>query len=223
MSLWLCRFLACQYKLSIRWWRIISSKVFPNQYTCETINCWRLGDAHFQNGSVTVSLSLLPINAADTLVMNNSQQIASQLSYLQDQTLLTLHWRSSLKFCCYCVAHSFAYQGCQSVDYGQPRANCFPIKLLPSAKIVHAPLTLIFRMGLLPGFFHILLAMLTIHWLCITSSKVFPKWLAYKTKYHWHSIDSHVQHGAVMVSQLLFHFTAANTFVTYNRSNSLPN
>ena len=52
---------------------------------------WDEVDGQFQNGVVTVSLSLLPIMAANTLVMDNSEQITYQLPYLQDQKLLRLH------------------------------------------------------------------------------------------------------------------------------------
>jgi len=38
-----------------------------------------------------MSLSLLPIKAANMLIMDNSEQIASQTTYLQQQKSLTLH------------------------------------------------------------------------------------------------------------------------------------
>jgi len=38
-----------------------------------------------------MSLSLLPINDANMLIIDNSDQMASQWTYLQDQKLLTLH------------------------------------------------------------------------------------------------------------------------------------
>jgi len=41
-----------------------------------------------------MSLSLLPMKAANTLIIDNSKQIASQTTYLQDQKSLTLRWRS---------------------------------------------------------------------------------------------------------------------------------
>jgi hypothetical protein len=40
--------------------------------------------------AVILSLSLWPIKAADTLVMDNGAQIVTQLTYLEDQKLLTL-------------------------------------------------------------------------------------------------------------------------------------
>jgi len=64
-----------------------------------------------------MSLSLWSIKAADTFVMDNGEQIASQLTYLEDQKSLTLCWRSLSECGCYRVALSFAYEGWQYVDY----------------------------------------------------------------------------------------------------------
>jgi len=50
------------------------------------------------------------------LVMNNSEQIAFQLTYLQDKKSLILRWCWVLESGCYCVTVHFAYNGCQSVD-----------------------------------------------------------------------------------------------------------
>jgi len=49
--------------------------------------------------------------------MDNSEQIAFQSTDLQDKKLLMLRWRSVSECGCYCVAVSFAYKNCQSVDY----------------------------------------------------------------------------------------------------------
>jgi len=67
--------------------------------------------------AITVSLSPLPIKAANMLIMDNSEQITSHLSCLQVQKLLTLHWRLFSEWGCYCVAFSFAYEGCQYIGY----------------------------------------------------------------------------------------------------------
>ena len=89
-----CRCHFCQYRLPIRWLWITASKSLPKQPTYKTKNRWCSIDAHFQHGAVTMSISPLPIEAADTLIMDNSKQIASQTTYLQDQNSLTLRWRS---------------------------------------------------------------------------------------------------------------------------------
>jgi len=48
-------------------------------------NCWHSVDSHFQNGALTMSRCLLPLNTANMLVIHNSDQITFQLPYLQDQ------------------------------------------------------------------------------------------------------------------------------------------
>jgi hypothetical protein len=50
----------------------------------------RFFDAHFQNVAVTLSIALLPIKAAYTLVMNNSEKLGFQLTYLPQKISLTL-------------------------------------------------------------------------------------------------------------------------------------
>jgi len=59
--------------------------------------------SHVPNGTVTMSLSLLPIKAANMLVMHKSDQISFQLPYLHDQISRTLHWCSF-----WCFVHSNA-------------------------------------------------------------------------------------------------------------------
>jgi hypothetical protein len=47
-------------------------------------------DAHFENGVITMSLSLSALKAANTLVMHNYKQITFQLTYIQNQKSLSL-------------------------------------------------------------------------------------------------------------------------------------
>jgi len=74
-----------------------------------TLN-WCKVDGHFHIRVVTVSLSLLPIMAANTLVMDYSEQITYQLPSLQDQTIVEAplrlifrlgQWLCRLLFCWY--------------------------------------------------------------------------------------------------------------------------
>ena len=111
-------------------------------------------DAHFQNGDVTMLLSLLHIRAAYMLNTDNREQITSRLT-------------------------------------------CF----LPEPDIVDPPLTLIFRMRLLPCPFLLYLWRLPIHWSWITDSKSLSNYLAYKTRNRSRSIDSQYQNVAVTVSR----------------------
>jgi len=64
-----------------------------NYHTDMTRNRWRSVDAHAKNGAVTVLLSYLPINAANTSVMHKNDQVTGELTYLQDHKSLTLCWR----------------------------------------------------------------------------------------------------------------------------------
>jgi len=57
------------------------------------INHWSLHAGYFQNWAVTVMLSILPIKAANMLIMHNSDKITIKLPYLQDQNSLMLFWR----------------------------------------------------------------------------------------------------------------------------------
>jgi len=50
-----------------------------------------LVDAQYPNAAVTVSRSLFPIEVANLLMMNNSEQITFQLTYIHNKKLLTLH------------------------------------------------------------------------------------------------------------------------------------
>jgi hypothetical protein len=52
--------------------------------------CWRSIDGHSKNRAVTVLLSLPPINATCTSVINCSDQIPAKLHYLHDHNSLTL-------------------------------------------------------------------------------------------------------------------------------------
>jgi hypothetical protein len=56
--------------------------------------CGHSVDAHIQNGVVTVSLSLLPILAAKTSVIHNSDHGTVQLPYIEDNKSCTLRSQS---------------------------------------------------------------------------------------------------------------------------------
>jgi hypothetical protein len=112
-----CHFLFCPSRLPVCWLWIPASKWHSNGLTYKIKNHWRSVDAHFQNVAVTVSIFLLPIKAAHTLIMDNSEQIGLQLTYLPQIILLTLRWRSVSECGRYRDAVSFAFKGCQSVEY----------------------------------------------------------------------------------------------------------
>jgi len=113
-----CEFLFCLSGLPIRWLWITARKLCPKQLTYKTKNGSGSIGAHFPHGAVTVSLSFLPVKAADTFVMDNSEQIALQLTHLPDRKLLTLQRYSFSESGCYPVAVGFAYRSWQCIDYG---------------------------------------------------------------------------------------------------------
>jgi len=97
--------------------------------------------------------TVLPIKAANTSIMVKCRIIALGLYKMQHPKLLTLCWRSFSDWGWDHVAFSFAHQGCQYVDYRYQRANGIPMDLLIRPKTVDTPLTLTFRMCLLPCWF----------------------------------------------------------------------
>jgi len=171
-----CRCLFCSSKLPICWLWIPVSKWHPNGLTTyQTKNRWRSIDAHFQNVAVTVSISLLPIKAANTLVMDNSEQLSLQLTYLWHKISLTLRWRSVSECGCYHAVVSFDNKGCQSVDYELQWANNFPINSRKYPTIIDAPLTLIVEMGLFPCRFNNHIVIIDIQWIICTNTQLHAK------------------------------------------------
>jgi len=117
MGRWPCCYLFCQLKLPICLLCVTTTKSVVNYRTYKTTNRWRSVDPHAENGAVTVLLSLLPIEAANTSIMHNNDQGTSELPYLQDHKLLTLHWCSF-----YCIIHltSAAIHNCFHLDLTVP-------------------------------------------------------------------------------------------------------
>jgi hypothetical protein len=72
MRRWPCWHLICQLKLPLCPLCITMTKSLVNYRTYNTTNCWRCVDTHAQNGAVTMLVSLLPINAANTSVMHKT-------------------------------------------------------------------------------------------------------------------------------------------------------
>jgi len=89
-----CHCLCCLSRQLICRLCITATRSLVNDSTYKTTNCWRSIVAHSQNGVVTVLLSFLPIKAANTSVMHNSDQMTVQLPFLQDHKSLMLRWRS---------------------------------------------------------------------------------------------------------------------------------
>jgi len=90
---------ACCYSFCIwrqpepHWW-VIATNHDLRYPRCKAKIHWGSIDAHFQNGAVTVTLCLSPIEAANMMVMHNSDQITFQLPFKHDYKMLTLRWGS---------------------------------------------------------------------------------------------------------------------------------
>jgi hypothetical protein len=65
---------------------------------CKTYNPYCSVEKDFQNGALTILLSILPIKTGNQLVMHKRTEIKFQLPILHDQKSLTLCWLSS-----YCI------------------------------------------------------------------------------------------------------------------------
>jgi len=110
-------------------------------------NCWRSVDTHFHEGARSVSLSVFPIEAANTFNIYRNDHIAFDLRDLQDQKLLTLRWRSISEWGSEHKARTFAYKASQYriCEWSQPFAKQITSDARP--KIVDTPLTLILRLA----------------------------------------------------------------------------
>jgi len=95
-------------------------------YSVDTVLmlCWRSVDAVLMLcwrsfWGVTVSTNtILPIQAANTSIMDKCRSTALGLYKMQHKKSMTLWWRSYSDRCCEHVMIAFAQNGCQYVDYG---------------------------------------------------------------------------------------------------------
>jgi hypothetical protein len=55
---------------------------------------WHEVDDQYQNSSVTVSLSVIPVMAGNMLVMDNDEKITRKFPFSKGPISLRLHWRS---------------------------------------------------------------------------------------------------------------------------------
>ena len=110
-------------------------------------NCWHSVDAHSHDGAGHVDLSLFPIKAANTLITNSNNQIASELPESQEQESLMLRWHTYSEWGRECVALSVAWKASQYHIYEWPQPIATQISNDARPNIIDTPLTLIFRMG----------------------------------------------------------------------------
>jgi len=90
MGHWLCPFVFCLWRLPICWLCVSATELICNCPAYITTVHWRSVDTHVRNGAVTVSLSVLPLKTANTLVcMAATKSIFNYLTYKTKN-----HWRS---------------------------------------------------------------------------------------------------------------------------------
>ena len=123
MGPWPYNFLFSQWWLVVRWLQITqvaTPKVIDTLLTL----CWRCADAVLTlswcwlSGVAIWSLTILPIKAANTSIIDNSCTTAPGWHKIQHPKSLTLCWRSFSDWGCDHVAFSFAHKGGHYVDYG---------------------------------------------------------------------------------------------------------
>jgi hypothetical protein len=77
------------------------------RYTAK--NHWPSIDAHCQNKSVTVLLTLVPTKDASMLIIDSTNQVTFRLLYFRDEKSLTLYWHS---FQCTVCSRSASINNC---------------------------------------------------------------------------------------------------------------
>jgi len=206
-----CRILLCQWRWPVLWLCLIGIKSLMNYLTYKTKNHWCSVDAHVQNGAGSVSLSLLSTMAASFWILYNTDQISFQLCDLQDQTLLMLRWHVCLEGSSDVDASIFANIGGQYCHSALQRPNLLLITSLTRPQSVVALLPLIFRMGHGASRFVFCLyrPLIPASWKSATNCHSDnPRCM---TKYHWRSVDDHLQDGVQSISRLVLIWKAANT------------
>jgi len=143
MGQWPCLLPFSLWKLPIRWLCIFATKLNFNYLTHMAKICWRSIMAHFLNGAVTVSLSVVPIKTANMLILNGRSRISTELPYLQNHISLTLRWRSFSEWDSDRVAICLANKDCQHLGFALQWPIHYSNTLLNRPKIIDTPLTLI--------------------------------------------------------------------------------
>ena len=122
-----CHLLICLERLPTSPWEGSAIKCHIDYPRCETKNRWRSVDADFHDGAGSMSLPLLPINAANTPFITICNQLPLRSPQMQDQKLLTLHERSFPGWHRERVSPFFDYKGGQC---NQKRQWCTIVNIL---------------------------------------------------------------------------------------------
>jgi hypothetical protein len=75
--------------ISDKWMSATNWKI--NDQRCKAKNHWRSVHTNSKNGSLTILLSLSPVQASNTSGINDNYQVTAELLSLQDKKSLTLH------------------------------------------------------------------------------------------------------------------------------------
>ena len=141
------RFLLCLWTMASPPLCVITTKLRFYYPTYRTKDFWCSVDAHFEDGTRSISLSFLRIKVINTVVMYNHCEITSQLPDEQDLKWWMFCWQSFSRWGRERVASFFAYKGCQQFYYLNSQPNCIFSTRLTWPTIIDAPLTFIFKMG----------------------------------------------------------------------------
>jgi len=135
LELWPCRFVFCLQRLPIHWLWVNAIAQPLNHTRCNTQDCWCFVDALLTlcwrsvhalltlcwrslSGESRSTLTILPIKATNTSIMDKSRSTALGWHNLQHTQSLTLCWRSFSDWGCDHVAFSFAHKCCHYIDCG---------------------------------------------------------------------------------------------------------
>jgi len=158
---------------------------------CTASNRWRSFDAHFQNGAVTMSYTVLPRKAAIKLVIDSSDQVTFTLPYLQDEKWLALCWRIFWSWGREPDTMILDVEGSQYLVYEWLQPSITQVTQDAQPKIVDAPLTLISRMVQWLCLVLFCQERLAVWWLWITATTSSYNYRAYKTKNTWRYVHAH--------------------------------
>jgi hypothetical protein len=122
-------------------------------------------------------------------------QSPHRLHMTHSQKSLTLHWYSVSEWGSDRVVYCFAKEGCQYVGYGKQWPGHVSITIHTRLKIIDAPLTLIFRMGLWPCCSLFCQRRLPVRSLWKAAARLLFNYHTYKTKNCWYSIDAYFRMG----------------------------
>jgi len=148
-----------------------------------------------QEAVTGISLTYLPIMAANDWFIGVWVRAAHRLPKMRDQKSLTLHWCWFSRWGMECVASSFAYKdGQYRIDEFLPPIAS-PITQDASPNIVDAPIMIIVKMGQGACRFLFCPQRWPMSHLWLSATNYHSNYSMCQTKNHWCSIDAHFLMG----------------------------